>query len=237
MIVVTGASSGIGNALAKKLASAGHSVLAVARRAERLHHLASEQEHIIPLVADISLPAGRDIVINKIAELGMPVDIVNNAAVAVPKSIDLLSEQEWQQAFKTNVDAPYFLFRGCMPYFERSRILNLSSGLAHHVLAGTGVYSITKAALYMLYQVINAEMSPEKVIAGSVRPGIIDTEMQQELRSKSRDEFPSVDLFKNFHEQQQLRSADEVAAYIATVLCDTSDEKFKAKEWNIDEQG
>lgn len=234
IIMVTGASSGIGYALAKDLASAGHQVLAVARREARLHTLASEHENITPVTADISLASGRKNIIEKISELNKPIDIVNNAGIAMPKSLELLTEAEWQQAFKTNIDAPYWLFRDCLPYFSNSRILNVSTGLAHSVMPGVGVYSMTKAALYMLYLSINADMDPGKVIAGSIRPGIIDTEMQQVLRSKEAAEFPSVARFKEFHQQNQLRSAEEVAAYIANILCNTSDEEFKAKEWNID---
>jgi NADP-dependent 3-hydroxy acid dehydrogenase YdfG len=234
-IIVTGASSGIGKALAKNLAAKGYAIFAVARSKERLEALAKEHANIIPVCADITVEQDRKSLIVKVAELGKPVDVVNNAGVAMPKSIDLITDAEWHKTFKTNVDAPYWLFRDCLPYFDQSRVLNISSGLAHSTLPGTGVYSITKAALYMLYQVINTDLEPSKVIAGSLRPGIIDTEMQQQLRSKDVSEFPSVAIFKGFHEQKQLRDADDVAEYIANVLLNTTDADFKLKEWNIDD--
>lgn len=85
----------------------------------------------------------------------------------------------------------------------------------------------------MLYQMINEEMDAAKVIAGSLRPGMIDTPMQARLRAHNKAQLPSQQFFADAHQNEILRSAEEVAAYMADVLLNTDDESFKQQEWNI----
>lgn len=234
-IIITGASQGIGHSLTLQLATMGYIVVAVARNQEKLDSLSANNKNIVPVCADITKQTDRKILTEAVNKLKIPVDLINNAGIVHAKPMNQLTEAEWTQTLQTNLEAPYWLFRELLPYFDHSRILNISSGLAHFTLPGTGIYSISKAALYMLYQVINTECNPDKVIAGSVRPGKVDTYMQQNLRAKDAEAFPSTQLFKDFYAQGALRNPDDVARYIINILLNTSDEEFKKKEWNIED--
>lgn len=72
-------------------------------------------------------------------------------------------------------------------------------------------------------------------IAGSLRPGVIDTPMQDVMRSAGNDNLPSIKYFADFKERDQLRTPEAVATYMADILLNTEDDAFKSREWNIDE--
>lgn len=103
-IIVTGASSGAGNTLAITLVMEGYEALAVARRKERLENLAVEHNNIIPVCANITIEQDHNLLVAKVAELNKPIDIVNNEAIASPKSIDLLTEDEWRKTFSIDIE-------------------------------------------------------------------------------------------------------------------------------------
>lgn len=234
LIVVTGASSGIGYSLALELANQGYAVLAIARRQELLTQLTQQNSLITALAADITQETDRAKIIAYIKQQDKPIHLVHNAAVAMPQTLLNLSESEWQQALAINVEAPLWLTQACMPYFSHSRVLHISSGLAHRTVPGTAVYSMTKAAFFMLYQVINAECDPTSVIAGTLRPGVIDTPMQQLLRATTDSALPAKAMFEDFFVQNKLRTPESVAKFITKILLTTTDEEFKAGEWDID---
>jgi benzil reductase ((S)-benzoin forming) len=97
-------------------------------------------------------------------------------------------------------------------------LINVSSGLAERALPGSGPYSIAKAGLEMLTRQLVAEQQAPGFRAITVRPGIIDTGMQAFMRSRPREAFASVDMFKGFHASGQLVPPDVVAAKIVDRL-------------------
>jgi len=98
------------------------------------------------------------------------------------------------------------------------RIVNVSSGAADSTLAGESLYCIAKAGLEMLTRTLAAEHGSERFRAITVRPGIIDTEMQTFARSQSKEKLPSVDLFKDFYTSGSLVPPDVVARKIVARL-------------------
>lgn len=119
-----------------------------------------------------------------------------------------------------------------------ARILHISSGAAHGALQGLGVYSVSKAALFMAYQVLKAELAPKGIFVGSVRPGIVATSMQDTIRRADKDKFPDTSAkFHQFHEKMPaehkvggapptagLDSADNVAVFLDWLLTGTNNE-------------
>jgi len=91
---------------------------------------------------------------------------------------------------------------------------------------------MSKAALLMLYKVYTKELD-ESVRFGSLRPGVVDTPMQDVIRGTSKEDFPMVDRFIGFKKERQLADPAMVARFIEWVLCETSDEAFSAEEWDI----
>ncbi|MCD6048521.1 MAG: NAD(P)-dependent dehydrogenase, short-chain alcohol dehydrogenase family [Gammaproteobacteria bacterium] len=233
-ILVTGASSGIGYALTEYLAQCGYKLIAVARREGRLLQLSSENKNIIPVVADISGAEGRQKVVAAVKQINQPVHLIHNAAVAGLGLLKDLEEMSLRQTVETNFFAPVLLTQMLQTFFHKSRLLNISSGLAHYAIPGAAAYCMSKAGLFMFYQCINVDFSPEILIAGSLAPGVVNTEMQQELRSSSKEKFPEQERFQKLYDQHQLLSPEKVSKFIAHVLLNTSDEEFAKKEWRME---
>ena len=114
-----------------------------------------------------------------------------------------------------------------------SRVLNISSGLAHFAFAGAGAYSVSKAGLHMLYQIWNEEFAARGILAGSVQPGIVDTEMQDTLRSDK--DFINQSFFLSLKQENKLTSPDEVAKVLSWMLLTMKKEQFIEKDWRIEE--
>jgi len=232
--LITGGGSGIGQALAKKLADKKLNVFIVGRRENKLEETRQySTEYIFPIVADVSTETGRGTIAETIGNKQLNY-LVHNAAVAEPlKTIDEISLVEWRQHSAINLEAPLFLTQQLLSNLTKgSRILNISTGLAHRALAGAGAYSVSKAGLYMLCQVWNEELSSRGILAGSVQPGVVDTGMQQVLRSDKR--FVNQEFFESLKNEDRLVPADVVAETLAWMLLKMNDEEFIEKDWRIE---
>jgi benzil reductase ((S)-benzoin forming) len=98
------------------------------------------------------------------------------------------------------------------------RIINVSSGAAETALPGEAVYCVAKAGLEMLTRALAAEEPGPRFRAISVRPGVIDTDMQAFARSQPPELFPSVELFKGFYREGRLVAPELVATKIVARL-------------------
>jgi NAD(P)-dependent dehydrogenase (short-subunit alcohol dehydrogenase family) len=94
------------------------------------------------------------------------------------------------------------------------RIINLSSGAAGRNIKGMGAYSASKAALERLSGILAAELADSGVVVTVLRPGVVDTPMQADMRRTPTHVFPQVATWQNWHEQGQLRPPAEPAAAI-----------------------
>lgn len=234
VIIVTGASSGIGYSLVKTLADRNLTVIAIARREDRLKELSAHHLNIIPVAADITEERDRKKIVNTVAKQNKSVHIIHNAAIPALGTTKDIEEMLFRQAMETNFIAPVLLTKMLLPFCRQSRLLNISSGLAHYALPGTGAYCMSKAALFMFYQCLNVEFKPTVLLAGSLAPGIVDTDMQLELRTSAQEKLPVREKFQQFHEHGQLAPAEKVAEFIANVLLETTDQVFSEKEWRFE---
>lgn len=230
--VIVGASEGLGKALTLKYAEAGFSVIAIARNKKALEALHAEHpNNITPVVADITSAQDR----TKIAEaIKDDIDIVFNAAVTMPAQLVDIDESDFTTALTTNLFTPIFLTKVLQNNLNHSRVLFISSGLAHYPLPGLGAYCISKAGLHMAWQIFKEEVTNEKAIFGTLLPGVIDTKMQQGLRTQNLQQLPSLSTFKTFSDEAMLRKPEEVAKFIFHVMEETSEHDFLSQEWNVD---
>jgi benzil reductase ((S)-benzoin forming) len=144
---------------------------------------------------------------------------INNAAVAGPVGVGgRLAAHDIATAFEVNLAAPAALANLFCRVFadgaEDRRIINVSSGAAQTVLPGSAMYCAAKAGLEMLTRALAAEQGANGVRVITLRPGIIDTDMQVFMRSQAEDLLPTAGLFKGFHERRQLVAPDVAAAKI-----------------------
>jgi benzil reductase ((S)-benzoin forming) len=234
-VIITGAGTGIGQALAIKLAASGYNILGVGRRLEPLQQTQKNNpEKIHILQADITLHKDRAKIVGQIENLGKSVYLVHNAHSHEP--LGLLKDitlEEWRAQQIVNVEAPLFLTQALLTHLKGGRILNISSGYAHYPCPGIGSYCVSKAALFMLYLCLRDELQELDITVGSAMPGIVDTPMQESLRSTSKDKLPLVKSFIGFKEKNKLIPPAIVADFLKWLLFETNDDEYSDNEWDI----
>lgn len=142
--VITGGGTGIGAALAERLARGGHRVLVVGRRLAPLQDTANRAvgELVRPVVADISTPGGRRAVAAALPPDAVVNYLVQNAAVGLPSRLADLREEDFAAALAVNVTGPVFLVQTLLPRLRPgSRVLHIGTGLAHGPEAQLGAIS------------------------------------------------------------------------------------------------
>ena len=234
-IIITGTSSGIGKALALHLAQSGHKVIAVGRTKAALDELSrTDPSHITTLVADITKSEDR-LKIKEVLPLGARgIYLVHNAGIAVPTLLADLSEEEWDQHFSVNTKAPVFLTQLLLPHLQNGgRVLNISTSLAHGALPGFSVYGVSKSALYLMKEYLNTELLDQTIVCGSAMPGVVDTPIQEHIRSTSITKFPAVGLFLGFKQRDELLAPATAAKFLAWLLMETDKEQFMKGDWDI----
>ena len=181
-ILVTGASSGIGRALAIRAARAGYAVYAVGRNIKALVALAgqvSDEEGMIKTdVTDVSDPAHAPALVGRMLAAYGHVDIVvNNAGAVAVGPIAAQSDEELRLQFGTHVIGPLALVREALPSLHASRghVFMIGSGVARVPIGGLGAYPPSKAALRSATSILRRELTPLEIAVTYVDPGAVDT--------------------------------------------------------------
>lgn len=237
--VITGGGSGIGQALAWELAQRNQDVVVIGRRKWALE---KTQQHnparINYFKADITKESERDQLqqfvyscLNNLNNTTLS-SLTHCSGVIEPiVSIDKITPEQWQYNFAVNVDAPLFLSQSLLPCLQGGKVLHISSGAAHFAMPGWAAYCSSKAALLMLYQCWNTDQS--KVSFGSVKPGIVETQMQQVIRSSDNMLDERQEFFTQLKQQGRLLTVETVAKFLAWLLLDISNQHFADQEWDI----
>jgi NAD(P)-dependent dehydrogenase (short-subunit alcohol dehydrogenase family) len=192
VVIVTGASRGLGAAVAQILGEMGARVIVTARSEDDLAHVADSVRdaggEAVAVPGDISDPAVvRAVVGAAIERFGQLDAVVNNAGVLEPITrIADADPEAWRHNWAVNVVAPVMLTRAALPHLraQNGRVINVSSGAAVNPKAGWGAYCAAKAALNQF----NGTLALEEpaITALAVRPGMVDTEMQAALRREGK---------------------------------------------------
>lgn len=190
-IVVTGASSGLGAHIVRLLADEGASVLAVARRLDRLQRLAEELAEgpgrVVPFRADVTSPeACQDAMDAAVAALGGIDVLVNNAGSEVQGPIDRLSLEDFEGMFRANVTSIFLCVRAALRELRASRgaVINVgSTGVARPPRSRFG-YVASKGAVEAMSRALAVDLGRDGIRVNVIRPGIIPSE----LRGLTEDE-------------------------------------------------
>ena len=225
--VVTGASRGLGRALAEQLLGSGARVITIARShnpalaeiAQR--HGASLQQVQADLSQTDSIQTAAGTMSAAIPADASRYLLLNNAGTVDPvkRAVELSDASTLEKAFNLNVAAVMVLtaaFLRTTPAEADRRILNVSSGAGRKPTRGWGVYCATKAALDHYTRVL-ADEHPDLRVA-SLAPGVIDTAMQEHIRGSDQSQFPDLDRFIHLHEGGQLSSPESTARRILNHL-------------------
>jgi NAD(P)-dependent dehydrogenase (short-subunit alcohol dehydrogenase family) len=183
IILVTGASSGIGRATAARLADAGHVVYAAARREPELKELATEHPAVRPIVMDVTDPDriadARDRIEHETDGHGLDV-LINAAGVLEHAPVELTSDELVRRQLDVNVLGLLSVTRAFVPRMRErgsGRIVNVSSVLGKFVLPGSGTYSATKFAVEAISDALRMELAPFGVRVVLVEPGVASSSL------------------------------------------------------------
>ncbi|MGW4644539.1 SDR family oxidoreductase [Sphaerisporangium sp. NPDC004334] len=191
--VVTGASSGIGEATAEHLASLGAKVAVLARREDRLAELVSRIQKnggtALAIAADVTdVPAVRAAADRVENDLGGADLLFNNAGVMLPAPIEELALDQWQRQIDLNVTGLMNVIGAFVPQMVQAAaergvgdLINMSSIAAQNIFPNFAVYSATKAYVTHLSRHLRTELGPKKVRVSAIEPGIVGTELQDHV--------------------------------------------------------
>ncbi len=222
--IVSGAGRGIGAATARLLAQAGAAVVLTARGADEIEAVATsiraDDLRALAIPADVTDVEQLEAVVQgALDEYGRVDILVNNAAVIWPlEPIFDVDPDEWAYTILTNLVGPFNLVRYVLPFMlEQSygRIVNLSSSAAQKPIAGASAYCASKAGLDMLTRTLALEVTGTPLTVNSFDPGMVDTDMQADIRSVDAEDLGiDLSLWHKAYDQGKLRTPASVAAGI-----------------------
>ena len=222
--IVTGVSRGLGEALAATLLERGHYVLGIGRANGA--RLVGPNYRFVEFDLTESARIGAALE-SPFAQLAAKrpdyACLINNAAVGTPVGVlGTLDAAEIAGALAVNLATPIALANlFCQVFADDAterRIINVSSGAASNAMPGIANYCVAKAGLEMLTRALAAERHGDRFRAITVRPGIIDTGMQEYMRSRPKEVLPGVALFEGFYKGGQLVPPDTTARVIVDKL-------------------
>lgn len=214
IVIITGASKGIGQELYKQFSEDGALVYGLARtnpeQLERIEEVdITDTEKAVAIVKEI---------VARHQDKANSFTLINNAGVIDPIGLTgSLAAEEVDRAIQVNLTAPIQLINTFIASLEEfagtKKVLNISSGAGRHAYEGWSMYCTTKAGLDHFSRVAALEQKQAANPVGivSIAPGIIDTGMQEKIRSSSTEQFPHLEKFIAYKEQGQLSSAEETA--------------------------
>ena len=187
--VITGASKGLGRAMALALAAEGARVALVSRDREKLTAVADEVTaaggRATVFTADVTSEEDVRRVESEILAVYEKVNIlINNAGVNVRKPVVDFTLEEWRKVMDTNVTAAFLMCRSFVPAMTGQgygRILNMTSIMSHVSLPGRIAYSTSKTALLGMTRTLALELAPEQITVNGISPGPFGTEMNKPL--------------------------------------------------------
>ena len=222
LYIVTGSSRGVGAALVEQLLQPGHAVLGMARqRNTALDELARSRGALLTQwqvdLAEPLLPAQRlgEWLAGFHPQDVASVTLINNAGVvSTPAPLGAGPLAELSLAMRAGLEAALLLsaafLAGTDGWPAQRRLMNISSGLGRRAMAGSAAYCAAKAGMDHFSRAVALEQAahPNPAQVVSIAPGVIDTDMQAQLRAAETSGFPSKAYFEQQHAQGQLVSAE-----------------------------
>ena len=189
VVVITGASSGLGEATARMLSAQGAVVVLGARRVDRIEALAKELSDAggkaLALQTDVTHAADvQRLVDAAVGKFGRIDVLVNNAGLMPSSPLERLKIADWDRMIDVNIKGVLYGIAAALPHMKAQKgghIVNVSSVAGHRVRAGTAVYSATKHAVRVLTEGLRQEVKPYDIRTTIVSPGAVATELPDSI--------------------------------------------------------
>jgi NADP-dependent 3-hydroxy acid dehydrogenase YdfG len=223
--IVTGASSGIGEATAIALASAGATVTIAARRSDRLQSLAEQITAsggtALPITADVADEAQVQAMVKKTqAEYGKVDILINNAGVMLLGMIDGADTEDWRRMMNINVLGLMYATHAVLPQMKtqgEGHIVNISSVAGRVANAGSGVYNASKWAVCAFSEALRKEVYQHNIRVTVVEPGLVATELPHHITNAEAKERA-----KDFYGSVKALESEDIAAAIVYAVTQPS---------------
>ncbi len=187
--VITGASKGLGQAMAVALAAEGARIALVSRDEARLQQVAAQiteaggdaSVHIADVTSEEQVRRAEHEILTRHGKVNI---LINNAGVNVRKPVVDFTLEEWRRVMDTNVTAAFLMCRSLVPAMTGlgyGRILNMTSIMSHVSLPGRIAYATSKTALLGMTRTLALELAPEGITVNGISPGPFGTEMNKPL--------------------------------------------------------
>ncbi len=216
VVLVTGASSGIGAAVAIAFADAGWDVMAAGRDEGRLAEVADVSESISTWAGELSASEDCDELIADTLEEFDGLDcVVNSAGILLRGNATETSDDDWRDTMSVNLDVPFYLSRAAIPHLQETTgsIVNISSYWGLSPGERTIAYSVSKGALITLTKAMAKDHAADGVRINAVCPGGVDTPMLTgEAGEKEVDEF--LDEVATYSPNGRIATPEEVAGLV-----------------------
>ncbi len=241
--LVTGASKGIGLELSLRLATSGFNVILLARNTplleksrEMVQSISASSSIIICDLADNNSIDNAIMALNK--EFQKIDGIVHNAGMIAPiMPMSKAPSDAWAENIQVNLIGVQRLTQGVYSLMQASnhcRVTTISSGASLRPLESWSSYCVAKAGQDMWARCLAEEGKRDGITAISIAPGIVNTDMQKEIRSADSDDFPSLSSFVGYYENGDLSDAKDVAKkllpLITTHSIEQSGQRFDVRE-------
>jgi NAD(P)-dependent dehydrogenase (short-subunit alcohol dehydrogenase family) len=227
--LITGASQGLGRALALAFAREGARVAINARSEGSIGTVAAEVEdagaEVLALAADVSKAAGvKEMIRETVGRFGRIDVLVNNAGLLGPRvGIEEYPEDEWRAVIDANLTGPFLVTKAAIPHLaEGGSVINVVSGVSVEGRAEWGAYSVSKFGLEGLTQILAAELAGRRIRANAVDPGGMRTQMRA---SAYPEEDPTTRITPEENTAVFLYLASDGSK-------DVTGERFKAQEFD-----
>ena len=196
VVLITGATGGIGGAIAQQMKAAGATVVVTGRDEKKL---AGFDDSFIKIAADLSVDGAAEKLINDTIERAGRIDVlINNAGITADTLMMRMSDEQFDNVLNTNLRATFKLCRAClMPMMKQraGRIINMASIVGVVGGAGQANYAASKGAIIAMTKSIAAEVASRGITANAIAPGFIKTPMTdvlpEELKKKYLEQIPA----------------------------------------------
>ena len=232
LTILTGASRGMGLAMAQQLLTPGALVLCISRNRNATLDSLAQQQGAELAQWEVDLADASAVLAPLEAWLQAQgstqwasATLINNAA-AIPALVPLCDSKadDLVRALRVGLEAPMLLTAAFLYATERwncpRKVLNISSGLGRRAMASSSAYCAAKAGMdhFTRCVALDEARKPHGAKVCSLAPGVIDTDMQVQLRQSDPQQFPDVALFQGMHLQHQLTSAPDAALRVLAFL-------------------